>query len=112
MLQALSTEDVTDAAIEKSQSHQTLRRLLKVWKHQTEPFGLAFILQALTSALQAADLGSNGELGWLLRGLGDIGRNVASIAAPAEDVAMVVFAEAKKMLAAALGRARMQKDDD
>ena len=30
LLQALSTEDVTDAAIEKSQRHQARRRLLKV----------------------------------------------------------------------------------
>ena len=55
--------------------------------------------------------GGNGELGWLLLGQGDLGRSVASISAPAEDVAMVVYAEEIEMLAAGLDRARGQKDD-
>ena len=117
LLRALSTEKVTDAAIEKSQRHQTLRRLLKVWTHPTRLFGQlppdsarAFNLQAL-SALEAAVPGGNVELGWLLRGLDDLGRSVSSIAAPAGDVARVFYAEEIEMLAAGLDRARGQKED-
>ena len=75
-MQAWSMESVTGAAIEMLQGHRTLKKLLKTLGHQAELFrqlapehARAFTLQALTSALKAADSGGNWELAWPLLGL-------------------------------------------
>ena len=66
-------------------------------------------MQALTSALKAADSGGDWELGWPLLSLDDPDRKAVSIAA---DVATVAYAKEEKMPAVALGKAGKQKDDD